>query len=74
MTGPNDIRRQRQVEAIHRLGPRVIYELLQAIGRAHGISADIDRMLARYAALNPAVLAAVGGDRFPAPPIWPLKR
>jgi hypothetical protein len=61
------LRRQRAVRRLHRLGPRVLFELLDEIGRHHGIGPDIDRRITRYAAADPAVLAAVGGDRFPMP-------
>jgi hypothetical protein len=47
--------------------------LLDEVGRHHGFADDIDRLLERYAALDPAVLAAIGGDRFPPSPIRALK-
>ncbi len=65
----NPLRRQRQVETICWLGSRVVAELLDELARHHGIAADIDRRLARYAACDPVLLAATGGDRFP-PGIW----
>src|SRR5436309_13790355 len=52
--------RQRQVERIHRLGARVLYELLDEIDRHHGLGDDLDRRLERYAAVEPTILAAVG--------------
>jgi hypothetical protein len=61
------LRRQRLVERIHLLGPRVLFELIEEIDRAHGLGTDLDRRLARYAAIDPAQLAVTGGDRFPAP-------
>jgi hypothetical protein len=67
-----NLRRQRHVEQICRI-PRLVYELLDEIGRHHGIADDIDRRLERYARLDPPVLAAVGGDRFPPSPIRALK-
>jgi hypothetical protein len=66
----NRLRRQRQIEAIHRLGARVIGKLLDEISRYHGIGDDIDRRLARYTRLpNLSLLRAVGGDRFPPVPL-----
>jgi hypothetical protein len=62
------LRQQRHVERVCRF-PRLIAELLEEIGRHHGIDADIERRLAKYAALDPEILAAVGADRFPAAPI-----
>src|SRR5204863_9086737 len=63
------LRRQRHVEQIHRLGARVIFELVDELDRAHGLGDDLDRRLQRYAALAPDLLAALGADRFPAAPL-----
>jgi hypothetical protein len=64
------LRRRSQVEAIRRLGPRALAELLDELRRHHpAIAEDIDQRLARYAALDPQILASVGGDRWPAVPI-----
>jgi hypothetical protein len=56
------------VAALHALGARVVFELLDEIGRHHGIANDIDCRLAKYARLDREVLRAIGGDRFAA---WP---
>lgn len=73
MTGPDDrplmrLRRQRLVERVHRLGPRVLFEFLDELGRHHpALADDIDQRLERYAArLTPGLLRATGGDRFAA--------
>ncbi len=63
------LRRQRQIEALHRFGARVVGELLDELARHHRIGRDIDQRLARYARLDPDVLSAVGNDRFPAGPV-----
>ena len=63
------LRRQRHVEQIHRLGARVIFELVDELDRHHGLGDDLDRRLERYAALDHRLLAALGGDRFPASPM-----
>ena len=63
------LRRQHHVEQIHRLGARVLFELVDELGRVHGLGDDLDRRLERYAGVDPEVLRAVGGDRFPAPPM-----
>ena len=63
------LRRMRLVERVHNLGPRIAFELLDELDRHHGIGADLDRRLARYAGLDPEILRAVGGDRFPRLPI-----
>jgi hypothetical protein len=64
---PAQLRRQRQVEQICRT-PRLVAELLTEIARHHEIEADLDQRLERYAAIDPDVLKAVGGDRFALPP------
>ncbi len=58
---------RRQVHRIHRLGERVLGELLIEVG-ADGAVVD------RYAALDPDVLAALGGDQFPPPvPLYAVR-
>ena len=60
------LRQQRQVQALHDLGPRALHEFLVELGRHHpGIAADGDRLLAKYAAADPLILRALGGDKFP---------
>jgi hypothetical protein len=63
------LRRQYAVAAVHRLGPRVLDELLDVLGCHHGIAYDIGARLLRYAALDPAILRVVEGGRFPALPV-----
>jgi hypothetical protein len=63
------LRFQRQVERLCAHGPRVVAELLAELDRHFDLGDDLDRRLDRYAALDPGVLAAVGGDRFPVTPI-----
>ena len=60
-----DRRRQRQFEPVTRLGPRAVGELLYEV--ADG--GDLDRALAAYERLTPALLKASGGDRFPPSPV-----
>jgi hypothetical protein len=62
------VRRQRQIELIHALGPRVTFELLDEIARHHHIGADLDHRLQLYCGIEPEILAAVGGDKFAAVP------
>ena len=63
------LRRQRHVEQIHRLGARALFELVDELDRVHGLGDDLDRRLERYARLDPDLLAALGADRFPAAPL-----
>lgn len=63
-----DLQFRRQVERLHRLGPRVTAELLAEVGAERGIQTIIDAKLDRYAELDPAALEAIGGGEFwPAP-------
>ena len=45
---------------LHRLGPRATAELLLELGSADQVLAALDR----YRRVTPALLRAVGGDRF----------
>ena len=56
---------ERMVEHLHRLGPRPVAELLAEIATATGEPSLIVDRLQAYAGLDPAVLRAVGGDKFP---------
>jgi hypothetical protein len=64
------LRRQRLVAQVHRLGERVFFELLDELDRRGIVSwAELEPRLERFAALDPEILQALGGDRFAA---WPL--
>ena|SRR5437762_5968669 len=63
------LRRQRHVEKLHRLGARVLFELVDELDRHHGLGDDLDQRLEAFAALDPGLLAALGADRFPAAPL-----
>jgi hypothetical protein len=55
------LRRRRQIEAIHRVDPRVVGELLDEIAHHRPkIGGDIDQRLARYAALDPVAVTCSG--------------
>jgi hypothetical protein len=56
-----DIRFRRDVERLHRLGPRATEELLLELGRELMLRVHIERRVARYAERDPAVLAAIEG-------------
>ncbi len=62
LAGP---RQERQIEHLHRLGPRVLAELLGDIATATGQHALIADRVAAFADLNPEILRFVGGDKFP---------
>ena len=60
-----ELRFQRHVEYLHRLGPSAVGELIAEIGEVRSVRSLIDRKLADYARLDPEILRALGGDRFP---------
>jgi hypothetical protein len=60
---------QRLVTMACALGPRVIAELLAKIGAEFLIRVPIEQKHARYARLDPEILRAVRGDRFPPVPL-----
>jgi hypothetical protein len=62
------LRRQQCVERIFRLGPRPVFELIQQLARSLD-DAEVDRLLVRFAALDPGILQALGGNRLPSLPI-----
>jgi hypothetical protein len=63
------LRRRRQCELIWRLGARFFFELIDELDRRHGLGADLDARLARYARLDPEILAAIGANQFPPAPL-----
>ena len=67
---PASLRRHRQFEHIHRLGPRAIEEL--AVEVANG--EDLGRALSAYDRLTPEMLKATGGDGFPTLPIYEVQQ
>lgn len=69
-----DLRFRRQVERIHALGPRVIAELLAELGAERSIMTLIDQKVSTYTELDPKVLTAASGDRFPPAPIYEVQR
>ena len=68
-----ELRFHRQVEKLHRLGPRPYGELLAEIGEQFKCRTFIDQRLRAYAALDPETVQALDGDRFPRPPLYPVK-
>ena len=55
----------RMVERVHALGPRPLGELLIEIATATGQRALIAGHIEEYSRLDPEVIRALGGDRFP---------
>jgi hypothetical protein len=61
-------RRARYIDHVHKLGARVVFELVDEFAREFG-EERIDYWLARFAGLDPAILRALGGDELPARPL-----
>ncbi len=59
-----DLRFRRNVEKLHRLGPRVLHEYLLEVGAQRGIRTHLEARIGDYAALDTRTLAELGGDRF----------
>jgi hypothetical protein len=58
-----EIRFARDVERLHRLGPRPLYELLTELGARHLIRQPIERLVRDYVSqLDVEVLRALGAD------------
>ncbi len=68
-----ELRFHRQVEKLHRLGPRATGELLTEIGEQRGIRIFVDQRLRAYARLDPEVIRELDGDRFTRPPLYRVK-
>jgi hypothetical protein len=64
-----DLRLQRNAVAIHRLGPRAVYELLVELGAITGHRAAVDELAERYGAIDRTHLHVAGGDRFAPRPL-----
>ena len=56
-----ELRFRRQIEAVHRLGPFALACLVEDLGAG----ADLRSTVSEYAALDPRVVGAFGGERFP---------
>jgi hypothetical protein len=69
-----DLRFQRLCAKVHRLGPRVMCELLDELSAERLIRQPIETKLERYAALDPVTLRALGADQFPTNPLHLIHR
>ena len=64
-----DLQFRRNVERLHRLGPRAICELLTEIGEQRLCRTFIEQRVRRYSEIDPEHLAALDSDTFPRPPL-----
>jgi len=69
----DDIRFQRAVSRLHRLGERSFGEMLIELGARFLIRTEIEKLIERYINnLDPATVAAVGGRQFAPVPLHPV--
>jgi hypothetical protein len=64
-----DLRFRRKVQRLHRLGDRVLGELLAHLGAKHSIQTSIEQTVEHFAELELETLQATGGDEFPVVPL-----
>ena len=69
-----DARFRRAVQHLHRLGSRVMFELLTEIGRTRTCRTQIETMVDEIVDLDPHVLRAFNGDRMPPVPLHEAPR
>ncbi len=62
------------IERLHRLGPRPQYELLREIERRYGFARFIRERVKAYGELDPELVQALGGARFPEAPVHEVRR
>ena len=65
-----DLQFRRDVERLHRLGPRVVYELLAEIGEQRLCRTYVKQRVQRYSEIDPDHLATLDSDTFPRPPLY----
>ncbi len=68
-----DLALRRTVERVHGLGPRAVYELLVEIGEQRLCRTFIEQRVRRYGEIDADHLVALGGDRFPRPPLYEVR-
>ena len=64
-----ELKFRRDVERLHRLGPRAVHELLTEIGEQRLCRTFIERRVERYSEIHPEHLATLDGGVFPRPPL-----
>ena len=69
-----DLRLQRDVVKVRRLGDRAVYELLRELGAVTGHRATVESVVARYAAIDQDSLYVTRGDRFAPRPLLLVRR
>ena len=69
-----DLRFRREVQRLHRLGDRVLGELLAHLGAKHSIQTSIEQTVEHFTEIDSEVLQATGGDDFWQPPLHGVGR
>ena len=69
-----DLRFQRDVQRLHRLGPRALHEFLVQVGAERSIKTLLEDQIGAFANLDLDVLAALAGDQMPPTPIHRVGR
>jgi hypothetical protein len=69
-----DLRLQRDVVKVRRLGDRAVYELLRELGAVTGHRATVESVVVRYAAIDQTHLYVTRGDRFAPRPLLLVRR
>lgn len=64
-----EVRLQRSIEHLHRLGARAVAELVLALADRTGALDEALNLLAEYQRLTPAQVRVAGGHRFPPRPL-----
>ena len=59
-----ELRFRRDVERLHRLGPRAVYELLSELSTRHLLRTQIEQLAARYSRIDPLALRLAGAPSF----------
>jgi hypothetical protein len=57
---------QRDIVRLHRLGPRVLYELLSALGAGRMLRTEIEGLVGRYSRMDRATVALLADTMPPA--------
>ena len=65
----SDLWFRRQIEHLHRLGPRVLGELFTEIGEQRLCRTYLEQRIQRYAEIDPKHLVALEAEHFPRPPL-----
>jgi hypothetical protein len=61
---PNRHLFERRCRSLWEAGPRVVGALLDELAVRHGLGAEVDELLAGYAAIDAGVVRRLGADRF----------